>query len=313
MASALFFAAPFILNHLDCTHGGFSYCFVTPITYTADLLFGETMSQIKQIICINWGTKYGPRYINRLYGMVARNITPPFRFVCFCDNNEGIRDEVECQPLPGLSFDLPVTQKGIWPKSQLWNEKLGDLSGPVLFLDLDLIVTSSLDSFFEYGDPEDVILAHNPSNPLERLGQTSVYRFPVGKLKPMLDKFAASPQSIAEEYKYEQRFVTQNAPDGIKLWPKPWVSHFRRNCRRTFPLNYFLPPKLGKKARIVIFPGDLHPDDAIEGFYYQDVQIKRTPCEHIMAGIKGDRKSGLLKHLRHYILPTKWVEKYWQE
>ena len=22
----------------------------------------------KQIICINWGTKYGPKYINRLYG-----------------------------------------------------------------------------------------------------------------------------------------------------------------------------------------------------------------------------------------------------
>ena len=54
----------------------------------------------KQIICINWGTKYGSTYINRLYAMVERNITPPFRFVCFTDRNNGIRPEVECHPLP---------------------------------------------------------------------------------------------------------------------------------------------------------------------------------------------------------------------
>ncbi len=267
----------------------------------------------KQIICINWGTKYGPLYINRLYGMVERNITPPFRFVCFCDNSDNVREEVECHPLPGLSFELPITRKGIWPKSQLWNEKLADLQGPVLFIDLDVVVSGNLDCFFEYGDENDVILAPNPSNPLERLGQTSVYRFPVGKLKPILDKFASNPQKFAEEYKYEQRFVTRNAPGGIKLWPKAWVAHFRRHCRRTFPLNYFLPPKLNKEARIVIFPGDLHPEDAINGFYYRSVQVRRSPWEHIKAGLKGERKSGLIKHFRHYILPTPWVEKFWKE
>ena len=267
----------------------------------------------KQIICINWGTKYGPKYINRLYGMIARNISPPFRFICFCDKAKDIRDEVECAPLPELSFELPLTRKGIWPKSRLWNEKLGDLSGPVLFVDLDVVITGNLDPFFEYGEKDDVILAHNPSNPLERLGQTSVYRFPVGKLKPLLDLFASNPQKIAEEYKYEQRFVTRNTPGGIKMWPKAWVRHFRRQCRRRFPLNYFLPPKLPKDSKIVIFPGDLDPADAIAGYYYRSVQIRRTPWEHIKAGIRGERKGGLIKHLRHYILPTPWVGELWKE
>ena len=40
---------------------------------------------IKQIICIKWGTKFGPDYVNRLRGMIARNITPPFRLVCFSE------------------------------------------------------------------------------------------------------------------------------------------------------------------------------------------------------------------------------------
>lgn len=68
---------------------------------------------VKQVICINWGTKYGAEYVNRLYGMVARNITPPFTFTCFTDNADAFSPEVSAVPLPELSFELPITKKGI--------------------------------------------------------------------------------------------------------------------------------------------------------------------------------------------------------
>ena len=152
---------------------------------------------IKQIICINWGTKYGAPYINRLYAMVERNITPPFTFTCFTDSREGIRSEVLCEDLPVIDYEIPETRRGIWPKSRLWGPKLGSLSGVVLFLDLDLVVTDSLDGFFTFGNPEDVILARNAAKPFERLGQTSVYRFPIGKLVPIQSKFAADPAGVA--------------------------------------------------------------------------------------------------------------------
>lgn len=266
----------------------------------------------KQIVCIHWGTKYGPTYINRLYSMVQRNITPPFRFVCFCDNDEGVREEVECQPLPEIGIELPTFKKGIWPKSRLWNKTLADLEGPFLFLDLDMVITGNLDGFFEYANPEDVVLAHNPSNLFERMGQTSVYRAPVGKLYPLLERFKKAPLEVAEEYGYEQRYVTRNAPGGIKIWPKSWVRHFRRNCRRPFPLNYFLAPKLEKGTKIVIFPGGLEPQDAIDGIYHGDKgDIHRSPWQHIKAGFKGERNEGLISHLRHYILPTEWAKNHW--
>ena len=73
----------------------------------------------KQIICIKWGTKYGADYVNKLYGSVARNITPPFRFVCFTDSTDGIRPEVECQDLPPSSIEMPKNTLGKWPKSRL--------------------------------------------------------------------------------------------------------------------------------------------------------------------------------------------------
>ncbi len=272
---------------------------------------GQQVTLTKQVICINWGTRYGPRFINRLYGMVARNVTPPFTFTCFTDSAEGVRAEVQCEPLPPIDVEMPTGTLGVWPKSRLWGPKLADLSGPVLFLDLDMVVVGSLDGFFDYGDPQDIVLSRNPAKPLERLGQTSLFRFPVGKLVPLYERFRADPQGVADEYRFEQRFVTRNAPGGVKLFPRGWVRHFRRDCRRPFPLNYFFAPRLPRDARVVIFPGGLHPNHAIEGRYGPG--LPRTIPEHLKQLFSSGRDGSFLSHLRHYIRPTPWVAEHWRE
>jgi len=65
------------------------------------------------VLCMKWGTKYGPEYVDRLYGMVARNLARPFRFVCLTDDPAGIRAEVTCAPIPKLP---PIAQ----PKERGW-------------------------------------------------------------------------------------------------------------------------------------------------------------------------------------------------
>ena len=265
----------------------------------------------KQFLTIRWGTKYGPDYLDRLYGMVARHTTGPFRFFCLTDDPAGIRPEVTCLPLPDLGCELPRNTKGIWGKSRLWRPDIG-IKGPVLFMDLDLVVTGPLDGFFEQGSPDDVILARNPNTPLEKLGQTSIFRFPVGKLAPLREMFLADPQGIADTYRFEQRFVTRNAPGGVSFWPKGWVRHFRMHCVRTFPMNYLAPPRLPPDTRVVIFPGPLNPPDAIAGRWREDAPV-RGPMAHLAAGLRGDRREGLWKHLRHYSLPAPWVATHWRE
>ena len=267
---------------------------------------------MKQVICISWGTKYGPLFINRLYGMVARNITPPFSFTCFTDSFEGIRPEVRCEPLPPIGVDMPTGTMGKWPKSRLWGPSLADLAGPVLFMDLDVVVTGSLDDFFNYGEPEDVILARNQTTPFERLGQTSVFRFPVGKLLPLQEKFQADPQGVANKYQFEQRFVTRNMPGGVKLFPRAWVAHFRQDCVWPFPLNYALPARLPRGARIVIFPGGVHPTHAIAGHWGARYR-PRGRLEHVRHVAAPDRPDRPLRYLRHYLLPVPWVAEHWRE
>jgi len=266
----------------------------------------------RQVICINWGRRYGPPYVNRLYAGVARNITPPFSFTCFTDNAEGMRPEVRCEPLPPLEVAMPTGTKGIWPKARLWSARLGNLEGPVLFMDLDLVVTGSMDAFFEEGSPEDVILARNPNTPFEALGQTSLFRFPVGKLLPLQARFLADPQAVADAYQFEQRYVTREAPGGVRFWPSGWVKHFRGDCARAFPLNFVLPPKRPRGAKVVIFPGGLLPPHAIAGHWGKHYRPMRR-AEHLRGLFSADRPDPPLRYLRHFLLPSDWVREAWAE
>ena len=59
----------------------------------------------KKILCIKWGTRYGPEYVNRIYAMVARNLTPPFQVICFTDDRRGIRRGL-VPALPELHVEL---------------------------------------------------------------------------------------------------------------------------------------------------------------------------------------------------------------
>ena len=33
------------------------------------------------VLCMKWGDRYGSEYVNRLFAMVARNLTLPHRFI----------------------------------------------------------------------------------------------------------------------------------------------------------------------------------------------------------------------------------------
>ena len=104
--------------------------------------------EIVNVLCMKWGTKYPADYVNRLYSMVARNMQRKFRFVCLTEDGQGLAEQIESFPLPELSVDLGGPERG-WNKLAVFAEELYDLKGKVLCLDLDLIITGSLDDLFD--------------------------------------------------------------------------------------------------------------------------------------------------------------------
>ena len=102
------------------------------------------MDLTKNVVCMKWGTKFGPEYVNRLFAMVEKNLTIPHRFICFTDNGEGINPKVEIKPLPKIKDD-GLTEKG-WKKLGIFSQ-FDDIQGQVLFLDLDIIIRSNINCF----------------------------------------------------------------------------------------------------------------------------------------------------------------------
>jgi len=267
----------------------------------------------KQVICIKWGTVYGPEYVNILHAMVARNITGDFKVICFTDDNRGIRREVECFPLPELGCEIPKDVPGKWPKVALWNRDLSDLKGTALFVDLDSVIVDNIDGYFKFGEPNAVITARNWVRFFGHHGQTSVFRFPIGGHPYMLDQLRADPVNISRKFKFEQNYVTANIRGGVKFWPEAWTKHFGIHSMGPWPLRYVRAPILPRGVKIVTFPGHPKPCDAILGRWSEKTP-SRLPLEHfrwMWANRKTEKR--WRKHFARFVLPTRWVKEHWCE
>lgn len=268
---------------------------------------------LKNIFCIKWGTVYGPRDVNILYAMVARNLTGDFRLTCFTDDATNIRSEVNTLPLPPLGCDIPPDVPGKWPKVALWNKNLFGLEGVALFIDLDSVIVGNIDCYFEYGDPQDVITARNWLNRLGRSAQTSVFRFPIGGHSYMLDNLRADPAGVSRKHQYEQNYVTHGIRGGVKFWPEAWTRHFRVHCLGPWPMRYLRPPVLPKDAKIITFPGLPGPADALHGRWTEKSEA-RSPAQHLkwicQRLINGKPWK---KHLSRYLQKADWVGEHWCE
>ena len=150
----------------------------------------------KNVICIKWGTKFGSEYVNRLYRMVEKNLSLPHRFVCFTDDSDGLDAGIEVRKLPPYEDNTAIGDKG-WRKLSLFNRDLSDLKGTALFLDLDIVIRKNIDAFFEAEG--DFIIVKDWDFPDDIIGNSSVFRFEVGKHPDVLEDFYKLGNDIRKE------------------------------------------------------------------------------------------------------------------
>jgi hypothetical protein len=238
------------------------------------------------VICIKWGDKYPAPYVNKLYGMVGRNLKRAHRYVCFTDDPRGeIRPEVELMPIPPIR--LPEYRRNRpWRKVSLFAPTLGDLTGPTLFLDLDIVVVGGLDDFFDHR-PGEFCVAENWSQKGEGIGNTSVYRFEVGKYADLYEHFHAKHDEVMGGFRNSQTFISRYLGPRMTYWPHEWVRSFKLDSLPSFLARAFVTPKIPDGARIIAFPGDPKMPDAA----------------------RGEWPGGFHKFLRK----TPWIDEHWRE
>lgn len=246
------------------------------------------------IICIKWGKRYSATYVNKLYAGVTKHLNRPFIFHCCTDDPSEVHSGVRIIPFP----ENPGI-KSRWPhvlvKLMTTQDGFGGLSGPTLFLDLDVVITGNIDCLFDYKIGENCII-HNWTNWRKRLlgnvpdvGNSSVFRFEAGPKSDYIYQTFLKEMSRAEDtsiFNTEQAFLTY-AMKQVNWWPDAWVKSYKWNCRPVYPLNLLKTPKLPDDCRILVFHGKPDPDEAIQGF-------------------KGKRP-------HHQMLAAEWILEHWNE
>ena len=234
------------------------------------------------VICMKWGTKFSPDYVNILASRVRRNLKRDHRFVCFTDDASGLRPEIETRPLPEMSGLEGRPERG-WRKLTLFQDRLDDLEGRALFLDLDVAIVEDLDAFFDAPDGFHIIEDWNLKG--TGIGNSSVFRFEIGKRPDVLAYFLENREEGYRRFRNEQAYLSWaiREKEPLNFWPKGWCLSFKRNLMRPFPLGYFLPPKSPSGAKIVVFHGNPNPDCVRDGWHSKNFLRAVRPCPEIAA------------------------------
>ena len=241
------------------------------------------MTDTVNIICMKWGEKYDSSYVNKLFNMVSRNLNRDFRFICLTDDNSGFLSSIESFDLPKLNLPDGIPERG-WTKLVTFSENLFEIYCQSLFLDLDLIIVNRIDELFELEGDFFIIKDFIRK---DSTGNSSVYRFEMGKFFDVLEYFQQNFTEIQSKYRNEQEYLSDYMKNNHSLsyWPIEWCQSFKKNCVQKGFKQFFYPPLLPQEAKIIIFHGKPNPPDALKG------------------------KSG--KWYRK-VLPTDWVADHWR-
>ena len=244
------------------------------------------------ILCIKWGTRYGPDYVNILYRSVTRHLKRPFLFNCCTENTTGLNPKIRIIPFPpnpGLTREWP----DVLVKLMVTKDGFGDLRGPTLFLDLDVAIMDDIDCFFDYRPGKNCII-HNWVKARKELlsqrphiGNSSIFRFEAGASNYIYETFALEMHRAEDLtiFNTEQAFMTY-AMKEVHWWPDEWARSYKRHCRPFFPFNLIATPKPPKGCRILVFHGRPDPDEAIRGF-------------------RGTK-------IHHHMQPAPWIADHWK-
>lgn len=249
---------------------------------------------MKSIVCMKWGTLYGADYVNTLYSMVKKNITDEFRFVCLTDNPDGINKEIEVRDCPSLNLpsSYNLYRNTGWRKLTLWDSSLFNQGETWLFFDLDVIIVNNIDALFDYKPDESFVVMQNWTQQGKNIGNTSIFRFTVGKHDYLFHTFLENYAEIINnpQTKNEQIYISRNIKSMV-FWPDKWCVLFKVQCIPVFPKRLWEEATIPIGAKVIAFPGVPNPHQARDGVW---------PAKWY-------------KKIYKTIKPVRWINNYWTE
>ncbi len=217
------------------------------------------------VVCLKWGDKYGPEYVNKLYRMVQRNLTINHEFICFTEQPAnlvpGIR-VIDLELMPGI--------EGWWYKPMFFNPNLG-LDGVILFLDLDMIIFENINKLFSYKPNEFIIIQDFNRHVVRNYDKfnSSIFRLNTGQHAQVYHDYMADKNNISRRFQGDEDWIRHSIKDKYHYWPVDWIQSYKWEMRgkpqmtggprgtRDFVTKG--DPKILDETCIAVFHGDPNP------------------------------------------------------
>lgn len=218
----------------------------------------------RTIVCLKWGDKYSAHYVNVLFSMCKRHNKEPFSFVCFTDNSNGLDSDIIIKKLP----DVPL--HSWWFKVWIFSQE-NNLKGPVLFLDLDLVVYEDIEKLWNYETNYFCVIRDftRHLNPSWNKFNSSVFKFQAENYYWVWDDFYKDYKNIITKHHGDQDYLYSILKDKSKHWPDNWIQSYKWEMRNKSDLvninnkrnfAFIADPKIDTECCIAVFHGDPNPD-----------------------------------------------------
>lgn len=221
------------------------------------------------VLCVRFGTKYGQDYVERLRNMVSRHLTVPYEFVCLSD------DPTKIQGVRTLYQKSAGYNRPWWHKVHMFDPNL-DISGRILYLDLDVIICNNLDKLVNannnhfYGIQD----FNRKFYPKYHHLNSSVMSWVHRSNQDIYQKFMEN-KAGAQKLHGDQDWIWSIAKTRIKFWPINWIMSYKWEIRSREELLYrtgkrgfatVKNPTIPSDLSIAVFHGDPKPEDVTDPF-----------------------------------------------
>jgi|TARA_R110001592_G_scaffold352436_1_gene650269 hypothetical protein len=210
--------------------------------------------------CVSYGTKYKPEYVQKLYNMVERHLTLPYKFICFTDQDQLLKRQVKGDIEYRRFKDH--TLHGYWNKLQLFNEE-ENLEGVNFYTDLDVVIKQNINDMVTYGDDETIGVIRDFGQP-QQWFNSSVLKFN-NKITGFIWQDFIKDKRKWLKLQGDQNVITKLVKEHkkTKIFQDTWTQSYKwldrsqtRFHRSTWTFEEY------PKAKIVVFHGSPNPHES---------------------------------------------------
>ena len=226
---------------------------------------------MNHVVCVKWGNKYIPKYVNILYNMVKRHTTVPFQFHCLTDDPAGI----DINNINIIKLPTDPWIKTWWSKLWMFAPEM-PIKGNILYFDLDVVIFDNIDELFTFPGKLNIIRDFNRCRvPNWKLSNSSCMKWESGTMDYLWTKFLENPSLVMQNNHGDQDWITKRATNDIAHWPDDWIRSYKwemvglkdtKLLTKDGKSFFRTPATINKGNKVAVFHGRPNPMECADVF-----------------------------------------------